>query len=873
MINYHSSQIYQDNQTCQRGQNNQIYHEQDGTITVFLSLVLILILSLIMTVIEGARQNTARVIAERSLTTSMDSVLAEFYGPLMKEYHLLGLDSSYGQASEASFAKDKIKERMEDYISYTLNPKKDIYGLDKHRELYGIRLDSVEIGQMTSLQDYQGKIFIHEIREYMKYKSIGDMTEFFLDKAKALEQTKKVSSLYEEKVKLEGQLVAIDEGILGLMKYIDGLSTGKQGLLREKNGALKTEEAFVKKILYGSPTMESTGINNELVFKALQNSYVDPSGEINLMSNSFDRLVDLSNKIEDLQGQVSRNQDNRAEEFREMKQMENSLYMLGQESQDNSGDDEGKEEAIESIMASILESKERLLSYDNDINCIQSDITSYEIEQTDCINTITEYVEKIRQLINGSLTASQQAIIQLDHIINSSSEFEPLIKSYEKSIDKEREGLNEDIYVTLKEGLEELKRYQLDNKNGYDFPKMKDKLSVNCNLLRSCIGKIEGGNKALLERDFSKARDLFQGAFQSLSGYDTKGLDINYETLVISEEESSDFLAGISELMKEGVTGLVIDPEIISTKQITTDMLPSVLEALSQEEAGFSFTNLLKSMKVGGKNSGMDGLFSSYGNYTVDSLLGDLADDVVDRILVLNYIKDHYHRFPCNNDEKQGRKPSVLSYEWEYLICGKESDKDNIEKIIGRLILIRTLLNFTSILADKEKWNEAKAIASTLVGFTGLPILVAITQAILMVLLAIASGLVDTCALLIGKSLPILKKKVDLKYIDLLTLSRESIGKKAEAYKDDKGFDYNDYMILFLCLTDQKKLSYRMMDLIQENIQLRYGTEFYIQNCIFGFDVEAVFNIKPLFTSLSFMKKQLNIDINKPFVVQVGCSY
>ena len=287
------------------------YHEQDGTITVFLSLVLILILSLIMTVIEGARQNTARVMAERSLTTSMDSVLAEFYGPLMKEYHLLGLDSSYGQASEASFAKDKIKERMEDYISYTLNPKKDIYGLDKHRELYGIRLDSVEIGQMTSLQDYQGKIFIHEIREYMKYKSIGDMTEFFLDKAKALEQTKKVSSLYEEKVKLEGQLVAIDEGILGLMKYIDGLSTGKQGLLRKKNGALKTEEAFVKKILYGSPTMESTGINNELVFKALQNSYVDPSGEINLMSNSFDRLVDLSNKIEDLQGQVSRIQDNR----------------------------------------------------------------------------------------------------------------------------------------------------------------------------------------------------------------------------------------------------------------------------------------------------------------------------------------------------------------------------------------------------------------------------------------------------------------------------------------------------------------------------------------------------------------------------------
>ncbi len=67
-----------------------MYKKPEGSITVFLSLILLLILSLIMGIVEGARVNTARIFAARALTTAMDSVLAEFYDPLMEEYHLLG---------------------------------------------------------------------------------------------------------------------------------------------------------------------------------------------------------------------------------------------------------------------------------------------------------------------------------------------------------------------------------------------------------------------------------------------------------------------------------------------------------------------------------------------------------------------------------------------------------------------------------------------------------------------------------------------------------------------------------------------------------------------------------------------------------------
>ena len=67
-----------------------LHIKEEGTITVFLSLILLLILSLLFTMIEGARVNTAKVFAERALTAAMDSTLAEYYGPLWEEYHIFG---------------------------------------------------------------------------------------------------------------------------------------------------------------------------------------------------------------------------------------------------------------------------------------------------------------------------------------------------------------------------------------------------------------------------------------------------------------------------------------------------------------------------------------------------------------------------------------------------------------------------------------------------------------------------------------------------------------------------------------------------------------------------------------------------------------
>jgi len=837
----------------------KIYRKTDAAITVFLSLILLLVLSMIMTVIEGARQTVARVIAERALSTAMDSVLAEFYGPLMEEYHLLGLDISFGKDT---FDDTEITGRMKDYISYTVNPRQNLQS-EKSHKISGISLKSVEVISKTGLMDYQGNLFIHEIMEYMKYRAPADAAKALLEKTSLLEQPKKVSILYEEKVKLEEEAVVIDEGILALMKYLDGVSTGKKGLIKDKISKIKTEKYFVKKILFETPTKESTGINSDVIFLALQDQYINPSGLFISIINNFDRLQTVLNNIAKAQAEENTIKEQIREEKSALSQLEEKL---------NSSDEDDEEER-DSLEEKINDTKNRINNLEDTTKKLRKTISDYIDEKNKCIDDITDDSSEISRLVSGCLKKIEPAINELEQIIKAAESIEPKVIAYEDNLKKHKNKLSKEVYDSLEEGLNYLKSYLPDNNQGYGFLYMKELLKANYKILNECEVYLNEGQQALSGMNYEKAKIKFNSAYNKLLTYNTKGLNLDYSSLVLQKEESPDFVEAMWDLIQEGITGLVIDKKYISEKKLSSGNLPSDLALLSGELQGFSFLELLKKIKIGNKNSGLDRLFANFDDYSAGALLGDLPDVMAKRILLNEYINEHFYGFSLNQELQERRKPSALNYEREFFLFGKNTDKDNLEAVIMKLVLIRTVLNFTSILADQSKRNEAKLIASALVGFTGLPILVSITQSILMILLALASGLVDTCALLMGKQVPVILRKIDLRYADLLLMTGDYIHKKAESYKNEAGVSYSDYITFFMFLTDQKKLAYRMIDLIQENIKLRYGTNFDFQNCIYGYEAQAVFCIKPLFTTFAFVKEHINFDFNSEFLVGGEYSY
>jgi len=811
-----------------------------------------------MTVIEGSRQVAARSVAERAFTTAMDAVLAGFYGPLMDEYHLLGLDISYGNDGHDD---SEISRRIKDYMSYTFDPPQNSEA-KAFGGFYGISVESVTVKNKTKLMDYGGSLFVHEISEYMKYKTMGNAAQFLLEKASLLEQPKQVSILYEEKLKVEEEMVDIDEGILALMKYLDGVSTGKKGLVRDRGGKLKTEKYFAKKILFDTPTMESTGINNQIIFLALQDQYINPSGMFEAVSDNLDRLIILVDNIADEEARETAIQGQIEEAKNELAVLKNNLNNM----------DEDDENGKANIKARINDIKNRISDLEEEIRNIRKTISDYENEKNTCLYNVSTCISELGSLISGCISRTEQSIEELDKIIAAAQKTEPKIISFENNLKKYKDVMDKEIYDSFEESLKDIKKYLPENNHGYDFLGMKEILESNYDTLRICERKLNEGYEALSGTDYAKAKDKYNEAYNMLLTYNTGELKLDYSTLVIQNEDTPDFLEAMKDLVEKSITRLVIDEDKVSSKKMNTENLPSVLAALAGELQGFSFPELFKKLKIGNKETGLGGLFGSFDDYSLGSLLGKAADTMAKRILLMEYIDDHFYNFTINEEEKKTRKPSVLDYEREYLLFGKDSDEDNLEAVVMKLILIRTVINFASLLGDRNKFSEAKALAAAMVGFTGLPVLVYITQGILMLLLAYVSALVDTCALLSGKEVPFVKK-IELNYSDILLMTGENIRKKAESYKDEKGFTYNDYLTVFLYMTNQKKLSYRMMDLMQENIKLRYGTNFNFQNCIFGFEAEAVFNIKPLFTRFAFIKEHIDSDFKGDYKVSAGYSY
>ena len=66
-----------------------------GYITVYLSLVTGILLSLLLTVIEGVRMHTIRTQTECVMDMAMDSALAEYHREMLEQYELFFIPVSY----------------------------------------------------------------------------------------------------------------------------------------------------------------------------------------------------------------------------------------------------------------------------------------------------------------------------------------------------------------------------------------------------------------------------------------------------------------------------------------------------------------------------------------------------------------------------------------------------------------------------------------------------------------------------------------------------------------------------------------------------------------------------------------------------------
>jgi hypothetical protein len=136
--------------------------QADASITVYLALTFTIMLSLLLLIVEGARENAIKMKLECAVDLSLQSVFAEYNRQLLEQYELFFIDTSYGQ-KEAS--PHRIEEHFKSYLDDNFEVSQTL-GIEK--DLMGLQTDSVQITDYSLASDEDGVLIKRQAVSYMK---------------------------------------------------------------------------------------------------------------------------------------------------------------------------------------------------------------------------------------------------------------------------------------------------------------------------------------------------------------------------------------------------------------------------------------------------------------------------------------------------------------------------------------------------------------------------------------------------------------------------------------------------------------------------------------------------------------------------------
>lgn len=231
-----------------------------------------------------------------------------------------------------------------------------------------------------------------------------------------------------------------------------------------------------------------------------------------------------------------------------------------------------------------------------------------------------------------------------------------------------------------------------------------------------------------------------------------------------------------------------------------------------------------------------------------------------EKIILLEYLKEHF------SDYTSPGQDAALSYELEYLIGGKASDRENLTQAVKRLLVLREAANMAYLLSDAEKMKEAQAAAQIAAGVFGNPALIPVVQSGIVAAWAYVESVLDVRALLAGEKIALLKT-ADQWTADTKNLL-DALQNNSRAKECENGLSYQAYLKQILFGIQQKKLAYRMMDLMETAVQkVPEYQNFRMDFLIGSMDYLLEYEAKPLFfryaavgtkktSGFSFLKKQ-----------------
>ncbi len=319
-------------------------------------------------------------------------------------------------------------------------------------------------------------------------------------------------------------------------------------------------------------------------------------------------------------------------------------------------------------------------------------------------------------------------------------------------------------------------------------------------------------------------------------------------------------LKSFSKMMRDGVLGLVCDSSALA------DGVVEGRNAAGEKEKD----ELSKGKGKAGAADYLKGILREG-----DDVLPEQKQDGVLKkgMNKVKYICYANKQFSCYT----GDRHRTTKYGREYLVAGKREEKDNLSKIVNKLLRIRLLLNFTTIVSNVVLQEKSMATATVLAGFTGIPPVIQAVQYTILLILAFEEACIDVMALLDGKKVPVLKSAESLKmrYEEICFASKALFKRKAAEYQKEGGnsaanITYEQYLWIFLLEQSEEELHERSLDLIQYDLREKYNQTFTIDTCICRSSYIVHYRIPYLFEKLPFLAGMQENGVIREMEVDYG---
>ena len=219
---------------------------RQGSVTVFFSLVGILIVALLGTLVETARYTACAQHGKRTLQMGCDALLTEYSKPLYDRYRLFAIEDT-GETFESVIAR---------YMNSTFEEKQG------YMNFFQGSVDEVAVTDKQYLGDDNAKDLQEQINAYMKCEIVKGQQKETVEKWKPNQKSEELAKKTEEDIEQLQKEASLDTELLKLMDYVDGIV-----LVR---GKIQCKKKFVKMFFRKGSSAAEYGVLDPKVWKKMK---------------------------------------------------------------------------------------------------------------------------------------------------------------------------------------------------------------------------------------------------------------------------------------------------------------------------------------------------------------------------------------------------------------------------------------------------------------------------------------------------------------------------------------------------------------------------------------------------------------------------